>query len=291
MRQKAKILLSIFQISSSEEQLRNLISQSITDTNMLQAFQTIVPYKIGISTKEYLNQMMLVINQHDHASIEIITILLDWFKEYTQEMSLKKVNHLNQLRADFSDEKIWLYCLLEGKLNEYNAIHNHSIVTVEKTSLEEIKEENKKLTEQVHRLQRHTQHEAIEKQQLEKLKMLEQEDDFYQFLSKQNPEYLTRKQLYGKRIAFFVEKIFDEQQINEVMEEFGLRDFKVYSSINIPKQIGIFDYILFSTTRASHSTLYKLRTLTKAEIISTTSVNLHTAMDDLKRLLIGQRNT
>lgn len=287
MRQKAKILLSILQITSFEEQIRNLISQSLNDTNMLHAYQNIVPYKIGISTKDYINQIMNTINQQNNESIEIITILLNWFKEYEQKISHKNINNLNQSAAYFSDEKIWLYCLLEGKLNTYNAVHNHSIITIDQTLFEEIIEENKKLTEQVNRLQRNTQFETIEQQQLQKLKMLELEDEFYQFISKQNPEYLTRKQLYGKRIAFFVEKIFDDQQIQLMKEEYGLRDFKVYSSINIPKKIGMFDYILFSTTRASHSALYKLRTLTKTEIVSTTSVNLHAAMDDLKRILIG----
>lgn len=288
MKQKAKIMLSIFQIYSAKEKISKLVGQSLNSTNMLSTYEKVVPYKIGMNTKKYVDKIIEKITQQDNESIEIMAILIGWFDEFHKEMSKNGTKTLAQLAMDYSDEQVWLYSILEGKVEAYHRMHNSALVTIEQKVLQETFEANQKLIEQAEHLRKGAQTELFNQEQIEKLKELEQEQAFLTFIKKKHPEYAARQQLYGKRIAFFVEKIVHDEQIQDMIQEYGLKDFQIYSSVDIPNRVGNFDYILFSTTRASHSALYKLRTITNTDITPTVSVNIQAAMEDLKCVLISQ---
>lgn len=225
---------------------------------------------------DYFNRIKSEALTREDGLFIIYKALVKWYETWKDSFSSFNINNSS---VKYKEQPIhtWLHCFLTGQLNIYQNLIGEEYVLIEKSKWEE----TKKGVNKANRSPIIPQKEINPKDDVKIQRLLK----LFEF----DEELKIKELLLNKKIALFLEDHWTEEQLDEIKMKYHLKMIRQYSSIDPSKDIGIFDYYLFLTSKASHSAKYKLESrIPRESLFLISSTNYKNVMKQFIEQLKGR---
>lgn len=275
------------QLLHNNEYSRKLMELAIED-GMLPSFHEVIPYNLLFSTDTYIDELLNHFHEKDKQAGKITQILIKWFKEKTYlDIHNDFMNGNKELHQNYDPSCLYFFFILSGNYKAFIDMYQdgHAFMTVSSLEYGHLLEENKKN-------ERNADYEkqySIKERQLiaanEKLKNCEAQLETYRTLVDRYPKLKAKIHLIHKQVALFVGAV-NSEKIENIREKYNLKELRIYSSLDtMPKLLPAFDYVIFSTQMAKHSTYYQVKSCVKGSILHTDKLNLELILEELEEYI------
>lgn len=233
----------------------------------------LVRKKFKDTEEEYLNQIRNKALKQEDGLFIIYRALVKWYE--TWEHTFSNFNEKNA-SAGLKEQPIhtWLHCFLTGQSQLYNNLIGEKLILVEESKWKE----SEKITPSFQQEFKVTNHESEKIERLLKLSNIDEEVRY-------------KELLLEKKLAIFLEDEWEESKVDEIKNEYHLKNIRQFSSIELPKNLGDFDYCIFLASRAKHGVKYKIESsVSKKNIFYVSSTNYQLVMKEFTEQLKGKKN-
>lgn len=273
------------QVIRNESFLRDLFEASIEEGLLLSFFHEVVPYNIIYSTDEYIDELLYHYHQNDSQAIHLTSIILKWFRDYKFKDMSKDYQNLNEsmFYQKYNNSIVYFFFLLSGKYHEYVKAQKNteSLVTLPESKYKMLSEQKSKNETSLQIKQNLTRVKRQINEVNEELREKEIEIEKYRKIFNNHKELQVRYHLMDKKIILFIGNI-NMDKLTKLKQEYFLKELRVYSSLdNIPNNLQLFNYVIFSTQIAKHSTYYQVKNSIKGTIFHTDKLNVELIFEEL----------
>jgi hypothetical protein len=271
------------QLLHNDKYLRRLMELAIDD-GLLSTFHEIVPYNLMFSTDSYIDELLEFFYENDKQARKMTRLLLRWFQDKVYlniDYDYKQVD--KEFFQRYDPAYLYFYYILSGNYKAYIDMfqEGQAFMTVSSIDYEQLLEENKRKERNIDYEKQYLDNERQLKLSNEKLKECESHLAAYQIVLDRHPELKAKAHLIQKQIAIFIGTV-NSEKLEKIKEKYQLKELKIYSSLDtISTLLPAFDYVIFSTQMAKHSTYYQVKSYVKGSILHTDKLNLELILEEL----------
>lgn len=214
------------------------------------------------TNSEYINRLRNEALKKEEGLFIVFDALVKWYE--TWKDSFDKFN-VSNAHLKYKEQPIhtWLHCLLTGQQNIYMEQLGEDYIVIERSRWEKATSETYATNPQPMPFKQ--EQETIKTERIERLLKLYEKDE----------DMRIKEILFDKKIAVFLEDKWLDEQIEDWIGRYHLKGIKQFSSVVPLNDTGKFDYYLFLTSQASHSSKFKLESRVGKENIFLISATNH----------------
>lgn len=242
------------------------------------SLENIINKTFGQTNEEYIKKIKKKISENSNCYIHLANALFTWYDSWHINFNVNPSNI--KTYNENQPYHTWLYCLLNGLYREYQALHDKELLLVDKTEYNKlVKNKNKFSNIQ-----------SYEEEYLDNSSKNVVKEVLYSILEKDlcfKMKYL----LYDKTLAVFHESTWNINDIEYLKKTYHLKDIIQKSALTPPNGNGDYDFIIFITSRASHSTQFSLeKTYSRDKIYLIAETNRDKIMSNFLNQLSGKES-